>query len=232
MIGFDRQGGYAERIVVPARNAFPIPDVVDTEVAAVMMCSTATVLHALHKARLAPGETVAVFGVGGLGASAVRLAPLLGSAVVYAVDLNPAKLDVAASHGAVPVPGGEDAVERLLELSGGGVDVALELVGSASLMRDAVATLRSRGRAVAVGITDNEFGLDPFRDLILREAEIIGAADHLASEIELLLDLAGRGALDLADVVTNRVPLEVAAVDGALDRLEQFGDDVRTVIAT
>ncbi|NQV07153.1 alcohol dehydrogenase catalytic domain-containing protein, partial [bacterium] len=74
MLGFNRQGGYAEAIVVDAENAVPVPDGVSLEWAAVMMCSTSTVFHALRRGRLAPGESVAVVGVGGLGASAIQVA--------------------------------------------------------------------------------------------------------------------------------------------------------------
>ena len=73
MIGKYRDGGYAEFILVPARNAVPLPEDIPFEQGAIMMCSAATSLHALIKARLQPGESVAVFGVGGLGISAVQL---------------------------------------------------------------------------------------------------------------------------------------------------------------
>ena len=78
--------------------------------AAVMMCSSATSFHALNKARFQPGERVAVFGLGGLGQSAVQLALAGGASAVYAVDVNPAKAELAAHYGAIPVKGGPEAV--------------------------------------------------------------------------------------------------------------------------
>lgn len=232
MIGLDRAGGYAERILIPARNVFHIPDGVSNEAAAVMMCSTATSYHALRRARLDVGESVAVFGVGGLGMSAIQLASALGAFEVFAVDVNPVKLAAATSYGAIPVDAGAaDPVEQILDFTGGrGIDVALEMVGLPSTMRQAVATLAVQGRAVAVGITEEEFGLDPFRDLVRREAEVVGSADHLASEITVLLELARRGDLDYAGVVTRTIPFELEEVEAALRRLEGFGDDIRTVI--
>lgn len=232
MLGLDRPGGYAERILVPARNAFVVPDSVPLQVAAVMMCSTSTAYHALQRGRLAVGDTVAVFGAGGLGMSAIRLAFLLGAFEVFAVDVNPVKLAAATTGGAIPVNGAEgDAVEQIRDFTGGrGVDVALELVGSPEVMRQAVASLAGSGRAVAVGITNSTFGLDPFNDLVRREAEILGSADHLASEIVILLEMARRGSLQLDEVVSNTVPLEEGPVNAALDRLEAFSDDIRTVI--
>jgi D-arabinose 1-dehydrogenase-like Zn-dependent alcohol dehydrogenase len=78
MIGKHRDGGYAEFIKVPGRNAFALPDEISFEVGAIMMCSSATALHALNKARLKSGDSVAIFGFGGLGFSALQLARALG----------------------------------------------------------------------------------------------------------------------------------------------------------
>lgn len=232
MIGLDRQGGYAEKILMPARNAFVVPDPIPMAAAAVMMCSTATSYHAFQRGRLRNGESVAVFGCGGLGASAIQLASALGAFEVYAVDVNPSKLAAATANGAIPVNAGQgDPVEQIRDFTGGrGVDVALELVGLPLTMQQSVASLAAGGRAVAVGLTHEEFSINAYRDLVQREAEAIGSADHLASEIPVLLEMARRGALDFSDVITARVPLERDPVERALVDLEGFGDDVRTVI--
>ena len=103
MIGKHRDGGYAEYIAIPARSVFKLPGEIPFEAGAVMMCSSATAFHALHKARLQPGETVAVFGVGGLGMSAVQLAFAMGALQVFAVDINATRLQLAAGFGATPV---------------------------------------------------------------------------------------------------------------------------------
>src|ERR1700740_1209893 len=88
MIGKHRDGGYAEFIKVPGRNAFVLPDEIPFEVGAIMMCSSATALHALNKARLESGESVAIFGFGGLGFSALQLAQAFGCEKVYVVEIN------------------------------------------------------------------------------------------------------------------------------------------------
>jgi len=229
MIGNSRDGGYAEMMVVPARNLIAIPDGVAIEHAAVMMCSSATSFHALARSRLQAGERVAVFGLGGLGQSAVQLALAGGASTVYGVDLNPAKVALAAHYGAIPVTGGPGAVEAILEDSGG-VDVALELVGLAVTMRQALDVLAPQGRAAAVGLAEEPFPVDAYADLVLREAELIGVSDHLASELAPLLDIAAGGGLDLSRVVSNQVPLEAGPVNQALQDLAAFGEQVRTVI--
>ncbi len=232
MIGKHVDGGYAEYIAVPERSVIPLPQEISFEHGAAMMCSSATSFHALHKARLQPGETVAVFGAGGLGMSAVQLARGMGALAVYAVDINPAKLRVAASYGAIPVDAAErDPVAELRRLTGGtGVDVALEVIGLPVTMQQSVRSLAVQGRAVLAGISEKPFAIDSYQELLGKEAEIIGCSDHLMQEFPLLLEYARHGVLDLSRIVTHTVPLDPKAVNGALDALERFGGEVRTVI--
>jgi propanol-preferring alcohol dehydrogenase len=97
-------------------------------------------------------------------------------------------------------------------------------------MDQAVRSLAIFGRAALVGISDRTFDVHPYRDVINREAEIIGVSDHLAQEIPRLIDLVLQGKLDLSLAVTQTVPLEAAAINAVLDRLDTFADDVRVVI--
>ncbi|MBL7064844.1 MAG: zinc-binding dehydrogenase [Anaerolineae bacterium] len=232
MLGKNRDGGYAEYISIPARNAFPLPDEIPFEQGAIMMCSSATSFHALCKGRLSAGETVAVFGVGGLGMSAVQLARAFGALDVYAVDINADRLKIAKRFGAAPINAAEtDPVAKIKRLTGGrGVDVALELIGLPLTVRQCIESLAVFGRVVVVGLSDKTVEIAPYRELICREAELIGSADHLAHELPILIELVRRGTLDLSDVVTDTVPLDADAINEVMDRLERFGGDVRTVI--
>src|SRR6266705_314335 len=140
MIGKQRDGGYAEFIKVPGRNVFVLPDEIPFEHGAIMMCSSATALHALNKARLKSHESIAIFGFGGLGFSALQLARAFGCGEIYVIEINPAKLDSIRKLGAVAIDANAgDPIEQIKEASGGkGVDVSLELVGSGTTMRQAV----------------------------------------------------------------------------------------------
>jgi len=230
MLGKDRDGGYAEFITVPEANAFPIPASVSLAHAAVMMCSTATAYHALRKGRLQAGERVAVFGVGGLGMSAVQLAFVLGAETVFALDVNLAKTELARRYGAEPI-GADGAVVAIHSATGGqGVDVALELAGRAETTRAALDALGPMGRLVVVGLSGEPIPLHPYEDLITTEKEIIGNSDHLASEIPDLLRMAESGDLDLSGVVTGHIPLASDAINDALDALEALGGETRTVV--
>jgi 2-desacetyl-2-hydroxyethyl bacteriochlorophyllide A dehydrogenase len=232
MIGKHRDGGYAEFIALPERSVFRLPDEIPFEQGAILMCSSATSLHALKKARLYRGETVAIFGIGGLGVSALQLARHLGAAEVYAVDINPRKLELAKRFGAISVDATiRDPVEQIWEMTNGrGVDVALELVGLPLTMHQAIQSLAVLGRAALAGLTRESFAVAPYAELLNKEAEIIGVSDHLASEIPVLLDLVRTRKLDLSHGIIRTVPLEAGPINDVLDGLEQFGDDVRVVI--
>ena len=233
MIGKHRDGGFADYIAVPARNALPLPAEVPFEHGAVLMCSSATVFHALRRARVSPGERVAVFGVGGLGMSAVQLARVFGAVEVFAADIDAEKLRRAEALGAVPVDNSTGtAADEILRATGGrGVDVALELVGLSATTRQAIRVTGVGGRAVVVGLGKAAVEVVPYIDLIGREVSVIGSNDHLAGELPVLLALAAKGMLDLSPVVTGTVPLEAGEINRALDRLEVFEPGtVRTVV--
>jgi len=220
MLGKEVDGGYAERIVVPAANLVPIPDGVAFEVAAVMMCSTATAYHALRLASLRTGDRVAIIGFGGLGASAAQLAKVMGAGDVFAVDRVRDKLDLAQSFGAIPA-----AAEELKE-----IDIALDFAGHPPTTLAALRSLRCGGRIMIVAINLRELAIDPYRDVLANERHIIGVSDHTRDELVELLAMAARGDLDMARVITRRVPLDAAAINAVLDDLDAGTAHLRTVI--
>jgi 2-desacetyl-2-hydroxyethyl bacteriochlorophyllide A dehydrogenase len=232
MIGHYTDGGYAEYIAVPERNALALPDNVPFEGGATLMCASATALHALRKGRIQGGETLAVIGVGGLGLSAVQLGRALGAREVYAVDTQPAKRGLAARYGAVPIdPAQGDPADQIRALTGGrGVDVTLELIGLPVTIRQALRAVAPMGRAVVVGLCDKPVEIDTYYELLGPEAELIGSNDHLLHELPLLLEYARRGVLDLSQVVSRTIPLDAAQINATLDDLEHFTAGVRTVI--
>src|SRR5512136_2615774 len=89
MLGHFTDGGFAEYVGVPVRNALVLPPDIRFEEGATLMCASATSFHALRKSRIRAGERAAVFGVGGLGLSAVQLARAFGAVEVFAVDRRP-----------------------------------------------------------------------------------------------------------------------------------------------
>src|SRR5437764_6171333 len=232
MIGKHRDGGYAEFIKVPDANAFLLPDEIAFEAGAIMMCSSATALHALKKARFKAGESIAIFGFGGLGFSALQLARAYDCGNVYVVEINAAKLASAARMGAIAIDARTaDPVEQIKEATGGtGVDVALELIGSAKTMRQAVLCLAPLGRAALVGLTAESMSIFPYTELINKEAEIIGVSDHLAAELPTLIEFARSEKLRFPPETLRVVDLDAPQINAALDALQNSIDHVRTVV--
>jgi propanol-preferring alcohol dehydrogenase len=234
MIGKDRDGGYAEYICLPEKNALTLPNEILFEHAAVMMCSFATTLHALRKVRFAEGERVAIFGAGGLGVAAIGLSVALGASTIIAIDNNSEKLKAARFIGAIGIDASDtDVVEAVMDSTGGhGVDVALELVGLPVTSEQAVRSLGVQGRAAMVGLASAPTPINMYRDLIGKEREIIGVSDHLPEEIDELISLVQQRRLDIAPVISKSVPLDETAVNNVLDELDSYsGDAIRTVIS-
>lgn len=230
MIGKDCDGGYAEFVAVPERSVFRLPDTIPFPQAAVMMCSSSTALHALRVAELSPGETLAVFGIGGLGMSCIQIARSFAPRAVFAVDIDEKKLRMAERYGARPVSAGHnDPAEEIRRLTDGrGVDVAVELIGLPATMGQAVESLAVFGRAALAGISDRPFEVRSYKQLIGKEARIVGVSDHLAAEIPLLIDLVESGTLEMEHI--EAVAFDAASVNRVLDHLEQFSAPVRSFI--
>ena len=216
MIGKQRDGGYAEFIVVPARNAIPIPPNVPTDVAALMMCSTATAYHALRVADFKRGHRVAILGFGGLGVSALHLCHALEAGAVSVVDVVPEKLEAAKALGAVPMEGD--------------VDIAIDFTGNPEVITGALRSLAPRGTLVVVALSEAPVTFNPYRDLLGKERRIVGCSDHLREELFELMQLAASGKLNLSDAVSRRVPLEARAINEVLDDLENTTATLRNVI--
>src|SRR5262249_47540017 len=196
------------------------------------MCSSATALHALRKARLKPGESLAIFGFGGLGFSALQLARVFECGDVYVVDINQAKLRSAIRMGAIAIDAeAADPVEQIKDATAGrGVDVALELIGSAKTMREAVLCLGVLGRAALVGLTAESMSIFPYMELFSKEAELIGVSDHLATELPALIEFARNGKLRFPPETLRVVDLGAVQINAALDALQDSIDHVRTII--
>lgn len=232
MIGHYTNGGYAEYISIPARNAIPLPAEIPFEQGATLMCASATAFHALRKSRIKGGDVVAVFGAGGLGQSAIQLAKAFGAIQVFAVDINEDKLKLAEKYDAIPVNAKQvDPVSEIKRLtSGKGVDVAIEMIGLTQTMKQAIQCAGVMARVVIVGLSNAPLEIHTYTELLGNEVEIIGSNDHHLQELPLLVEMARKKVLDTSHIVTRTVPLDAEEINSTLDALEHFSGDVRTVI--
>lgn len=234
MIGMTIDGGFAEYIAVPASNVLKLPDAVPFEQGAIMGCAVSTAFHALKRGRVDEGDTVVVYGVGGLGAHAVQLAnKVFGAGNVIAVDVLDEKLKLAKELGADEVVNAahEDPAESINAITKGKLaDVVLDFVGLRKTIENGINCVGKGGRIVIVGIGRVEdVTVSPYRSIIRKEMELIGVNDHFKSELATLIKLTASGKIDLSTSVTHRIRLE--DVNLGMEILEKkIGNPLRVVI--
>jgi Zn-dependent alcohol dehydrogenases len=214
--GFTHPGSFAEQVVVRQAdfNLVRLPDQVDFVTAAALGCRFATSFHALtRQAGLREGEWLLVIGCGGVGLSAVMVGKALG-AMVIAVDPSTAARERAVELGADHSLSAADP-EVIASLSGGGVQVSLDALGSAATASAGVRSLRRRGRHVQVGLmldANAEAGL-PWGPVVARELQVLGSHGMAAADYPELLDLIVTGRLDPSLLVGRVIELEDAGVE-------------------
>ncbi len=223
---------FAERTVVAKGGVVPLPDGLPLWQAALLGCGVVTALGAVRNVgRVQAGDSVAVFGCGGVGLHVVAGARLAGAATIVAVDRVAAKLELARAQGATHgVDAGGRPVGEIRALTGGGVDVAFEVVGRPETIRLAWGAIRPGGTVVVVGLAPK--GVDAcvpaiefLSDKSLR-GTYYGSGDP-AAELPEYARLALAGELDLGRVVTHVD--ELGGVEEALERLRR-GEGARTVL--
>jgi S-(hydroxymethyl)glutathione dehydrogenase/alcohol dehydrogenase len=224
---------FADRAVVAAASAVPLPRELPLWQAALLGCGVVTAFGAVRNAaRVEPGESAAVIGCGGVGLQLVAALRVAGASPIVAVDLDPQKLGLALERGATHTVEGGSATTaaRVARLTGGGADYAFEVVGRPETMRLAWDSIRRGGTAVVVGLAPKgvEVALPAIEFLSDKgiRGSYYGSGDA-AADLPGLAALALSGDLDLAGVVTSIEPLE--AVNGALDRLRQ-GEGARSML--
>jgi alcohol dehydrogenase len=218
--GFNYWGSFAEYVALPFAdvNLIRLPDSLDFDTAAGLGCRFATAFRAVRQVgRVRAGESMVVFGCGGVGLSAVMIAAALGARVI-AVDTNPDALALATRYGAADsvLVGGPDIVQEILDLTGGGAHVTMDALGSSQIVQDALRSLRPRGRHLQVGLLPSGVQLDVSR-LIGQELEWLGSHGMAAHAYPEMLTLVASGELKPADLITRVIGLD--EVPAALDAL-------------
>lgn len=222
---------FAEETVVPAHAALPLPDGVPLADAALLGCAVLTGWGAVHhSARVRAGESVVVFGVGGVGLATLQAARIAGAGPIVAVDVSPAKEELARAAGATEFLVAGDAAffekegaKRIRKLTGGiGADVAIECVGRADTIRAAWSATRRGGRTTVVGIGGQEqqvtfSALELFYFGRTLSGCVYGNSDP-ARDLPVIAGHVRSGALDLSALVTERIGLDgiPAAFDAML----------------
>lgn len=204
--GFVTDGGFAEYVRAPARNAVPLPDHVSDADAAPIGCAVTTAVHAARLARVELGDWVVVLGAGAVGFGLVQVARLRGARVL-AVGRTPAKLEKARELGAEhAIPAGADVAARVRELTGGhGADVVFELVATRETMGWSLGALAKRGRLVFVGYSEDHLQVHPIQ-LVVGEQIVTASVGCSLAELRRSVELVAEGRV--RTVVDRTLPLE------------------------
>jgi threonine 3-dehydrogenase len=212
IIGVDRDGAFAEYIVMPASNVMKL-DGIPTEIGAIMD-PLGNAVHTVLEAEV-PGSTVLVLGCGPIGCFAVGVARAAGASLVIASDYNPKRLELARKMGAQVTlnPGTDDVVARVRELTGGdGVDLVCEMSGHPSGHAQAFAAARQGGRVNLLGTPNRTTEVDFAADVIFKGLTLYGVTGRKMYQTwhQMFRFLRARQ-LNPAPVITHRFPLECIA---------------------
>jgi D-arabinose 1-dehydrogenase-like Zn-dependent alcohol dehydrogenase len=233
-VGLNCDGGYAEYLKLPAHIFIKIPAGVDYKrhpaEMGVITDALATPYKVLRRARVAPGETVAVFGAGGgVGIHQVMMAKWAHARVI-AIDIASDKFDACRKAGAVETinPHNCDAAAALLDLTDGeGVDVVIDYVSATSTLEAGAKALGRRGRLVTLGGASQPFTALA-RDMLNKEQDLLGSRYVTRTDILAAFDLVARG--EVWPLVTDVRPLaEAEAVHERVERGEVIGRAVLRV---
>lgn len=225
---------FAEKAVVSRRSLVPVDKDIPLHIAALFSCAVLTGVGAvMNTAKVEPGSSVAVIGLGGVGLSSVLGALAAGAGKVIAIDMQQDKIDLAmelgATHGIVATD--PDAVAKIRDITGGGVDYAIELAGAVPALELAYNVTRRGGTTVSAGLPHPDAKLAlPALSLIAEERTLKGS--YLGScvptrDLPRMIEMYRRGVLPVEKLLTHRMKLD--DINLAMDQLRE-GSAIRQVI--
>jgi D-arabinose 1-dehydrogenase-like Zn-dependent alcohol dehydrogenase len=233
LMAFAYDGAWAEYTVAQAFGLTRVPDNVALEQAAILADAVSTPFGAVVRtANVGIGESVGVWGVGGVGTHIVQLSRLVGAAPIIAVDIKPTVLDRALELGADYAfdARADDLQDKISEITGGrGLDVAFDVVGLKSPFGQALDSLTVGGRLVGVGMSADAPSIGPTSMFNLFRRQVLGHLGYQNADIATLANLVSLGRLNLSRSISDVVSLEDIAV--GIEKLEKAdGDPIRILV--
>ena len=225
-MGFDYDGGWADFVVTKAELVAKIPDTLPFEQAAIIPDAVSTPWAAISSTgKIQTGESVAVFGVGGLGIHAVQLLKIVGCSKVIAIDPRADARANALARGADYAFAPEDSALQQHR----GLNAAFDFAGVTSVRKQALSLLGEHGRLVIVGIANEPIVIPNDMAFTYMRTQIMGHYGSEEHHVRELIEFAAQGKLDLSQSITEVMPLEKAAQ--ALDKLaNKVGNPIRIVL--
>lgn len=228
---------FAEYSLVHENQLVRVPDELPFPQAAILGCGCVTGAGAaINTAGVKPGDTVAVIGIGGVGLNVISGARLAGAERIIAVDMQPAKEELARKFGATDFidAGVGDAVEAVRKLTGGGVDHAFEVIGLKSTSEQSIRMARKGGGAYLIGLhkPGAPIDVDVLMDLIVNQVTIKGVymgSSNIKHDIPMYAQLYLQGRFNLDDLISKEINL--AEINDAYEELKK-GAIARSVITS
>ncbi|HEY0498561.1 MAG TPA: zinc-binding dehydrogenase [Kutzneria sp.] len=232
VMAFSYDGAWAEYVVTPGVSLISVPDGVSMEQAAVLADAVSTPYGAIETADLRMAESVAVWGLGGIGTHLVQLARIAGASPIIGLDPVAAVRERALTLGAdfALDPLDTDTPKRIMEITDGrGLRVAFDCVGRASTVAQANGVLGMRGKVVLVGISAETMELGREGTFLGRRHAVIGHLGYKMKHLSELVELVSRGRLDLSASISAVLPL--ADFEEGIRRLrEHDGNPIRVLL--
>jgi 6-hydroxycyclohex-1-ene-1-carbonyl-CoA dehydrogenase len=231
MLGNHMDGAFAEYTKVPAKDCQHLPEELPLEEASIIADAVSTPFHAVkNRAQVKPGDSVVVFGCGGVGMNVVQIAAAVGGSVI-AVDIVDKKLKIAKTLGAQHVINSSDKednalIKEIRALTGGGADIAIEAIGNPKTIELAPATVKAGGLHCQVGYTHHKVSVNAGR-LMFREIEIKGSLGCRPVDYPKIIEMVRTGKIQLGPVVTHRLKLE--DIEQAFELMRK-GESLRSII--
>jgi len=228
---------FAEYSLVHENQLVKVPDALPFPQAAILGCGCVTGAGAaINTANVKPGDTVAVIGVGGVGLNVISGARLAGASRIIAIDMQPAKEALARKFGATDFidAGAGNAVERVQQLTEGGVDHAFEVIGLKATSEQAIKMARKGGGAFLIGVhkPGSSISVDVLGDLLLNQVTVKGVymgSTNIKHDIPMYADLYLQGRFNLDDLISKEI--NVAQINEAYEELKT-GKIARSIITS
>ena len=206
---------FSEYAVVPKESCVPIRKDVPLSIAALVGCAVATGVGAvMYTAEVRPGDSVVVFGCGGVGLNILQGAALCGAGMIIAIDNNPAKMEIAKQFGATHTLMADEKVHRTVHemTAGRGADHAFEAVGIPALQEQGLKAIRPGGTLTLAGLSPMGSGTNLPGAVITRQEKVIKGSYYgtvnANRDFPLLLDLYSSGKLKLDELVSQQYRLD------------------------
>jgi D-arabinose 1-dehydrogenase-like Zn-dependent alcohol dehydrogenase len=225
-LGFDYDGGWAEYLVVDAEQVMLIPDSLPFEQAAIIPDAVSTPWAAISSTgKIQAGESVAVFGVGGLGIHAVQLLRTIGCGKVIAIDPRADARANAIARGADFAFAPDDPELK----SHRGLHAAFDFAGVSPVRKQALSLLGEQGRLIIVGIANEPIVIPSDMAFTYMRTQILGHYGSEAHHVRELIEFVRQGKLDLSHSISEVLPL-ASAVEALSKLANKVGNPIRIVL--